>query len=107
MSHPKNTTMPLVAQEALLTQAMPIFLTDVGNPESSLLQVCPGKPASEALFLASTLMNSTRGILERLTEGGMGVNEIFAVRFLVESSTALVDASLHSVEFGNRQGGAQ
>lgn len=107
MSHPKNSTTPPLAQEALLTQAMPLFLTDVDNQESGILQVCPDKPASEALNLAAMLMNSTREILGCLTDSGMGANEIFAVRFLVESSAALVEASLNSVEFGNCQGGAQ
>lgn len=59
----KNSNKPAVAQEALLTDAMPIFLLDVGDPESGLIQVCAGKPAAEA--------------------------------------------SAQSVEFGNRQGGAQ
>lgn len=105
--HPKNTTTPPKAQEALLTDAMPIFLLDVGDPESGLLQVCAGKPAAEAMDLASMLLGSTLEILTRLTESGMSTNEIFGIRFLVESSAALVDACSGSVEFGNRQGGAQ
>lgn len=101
----KNSNKPSEAQEVPLTSAMPIYLLDVGSPESGLLQVCADRTASEALCLASMLMTSTREILERLTEGGMGTNEIFGIRFLVESSAALVDASAQSIEFGNRQGG--
>ena len=103
----ENSNKPPVAQEALLTDAMPILLLDVGNPESGLIQVCAGKPASEAMNLASMLMGSTLEILTRLTESGMSTGEIFGIRFLVESSAALVAAPTHSVELGNRQGGAQ
>lgn len=53
------------------------------------------------------LLGSTLEILTRLTESGMSTNEIFGIRFLVESSAALVDACSRGVEFGNRQGGAQ
>lgn len=105
--HPKNSNKQPEAQEALLTDAMPIFLLDVGSQESSLLQVRAGRPAAEAMDLASMLLGSTLEILTRLTESGMSTNEIFGVRFLVESSAALIDASAQSVEFGNRQGGAQ
>ncbi|USW94986.1 hypothetical protein NHF39_28150 [Pseudomonas proteolytica] len=107
MTHPKNSNKPSVAQEVLLTDAMPVFLLDVGTPESGLLQVCPGKPAAEALNLSSMLLGSALEILTSLTDRGMSTNEIFGIRFLVESSAALVDASTHSVELGNRQGGAQ
>ncbi|WP_152690454.1 hypothetical protein [Pseudomonas fluorescens] len=61
---------------------------------------------TDALFLASTLAGSALEIMTRLTDGGMGTNEVFGVRFLIESSVALIDASAHGVEFGNRQGGA-
>lgn len=105
--HPKNSNKPPVAQEALLTDGMPIFLLDVGKPESGLIQVCAGNPASEAMNLASMLLGSTLEILMSLTERGMSTNEIFGVRFLVEASAALVDASTRSVELGKSQGGAQ
>lgn len=105
--HPKNSNKPPVAQEALLTDGMPIFLLDVGSQESSLLQVRAGRPAAEAMDLASMLLGSTLEILTSLTERGMSTNEIFGVRFLVEASAALVDASTRSVDLGNSQGGAQ
>lgn len=107
MSQPKNSNKPAAAQEAPLTDAMPIFLLDVGNPESGLIQVCAGKSAAEALNLSSMLLGSALEILTSLTDRGMSTNEIFGIRFLVESSAALVDASTHSVELGYRQGGAQ
>ena len=103
----KNSNKPAVAQEALLTDAMPVFELDAGSQESSLLQVCPGKPAAEAMNLASMLLCSTLEILTSLTESGMSTSEIFGIRFLVESSAALVDVSTRSVELGNSQGGAQ
>lgn len=107
MTHPKNSNKPPVAQEVLLTDAMPIFKIDNGSPESSLIQVCSGKPAAEALNLSSMLLGAAMEILTSLTERGMSTNEIFGVRFLVEASAALVDASVRSVELGNRQGGVQ
>ncbi|NNA76730.1 hypothetical protein HBO13_29285 [Pseudomonas lactis] len=107
MSHPKNSTTPTAVQPQSLTEAMPIHLLDADSPKSGLLQVCGGKPTSEALFLASTLMGSALEIMNRLTDGGMGTNETFGVRFLIESSAALVDASAQGIEFGDIQGGTQ
>ena len=104
--HPKNSTTPPGAQPPALTEAMPIHLLDVDHPDSGLIQVRAGNPVNDALFLASTLMSSAVEIMTRLTDGGMGTNEVFGVRFLIESSVALIDASAHGVEFGNRQGGA-
>lgn len=106
MTHPKNSTTPPGAQPPALTEAMPIHLLDVDHPDSGLIQVCASKPVSDALSLASTLMGSALEIMARLTDGGMGTNEVFGVRFLIESSVALVDASTQSVEFGSSQGGA-
>lgn len=105
--HPENSTTHTIAQEARLTEAMPFFHTAVGDSDSRLIEVCTGKPVSEALNLSSLLLHSVAALMERLTEGGMSENEIYAIRFLVDSSAALIDASVHSVEFGNRQGGAQ
>lgn len=105
--HPKNSTTHTVAQEPLLTDASSFYLAGDDDPDSSLLQVCAGKSVGAALNCSSMLMNSALEILERLTEHGMGTNEIYGIRFLVESSAALVNASVRSAEFGNRQGGAQ
>lgn len=104
--HPEISITTPLAQPLALTEAMPIHLLDVDRPDSGLIQVCAGKPVTDALFLASTLAGSALEIMARLTDGGMGTNEVFGVRFLIESSVALIDASAYGVEFGNRQGGA-
>lgn len=106
MSHPKNSNKPAVAQEPLLTDASLFYRTLVDHRESSLLLVRPAKEAKDALNLSSMLQTAAVEILGRLTEEGMSAAEIFGVRFLLEASVALVEASSHSVEFGNRQGGA-
>lgn len=103
----KNSNKPPVAQEALLTDAFPFYQLSDGDDESSLLQVRPGLEAKDALNTASMLACSAVDIMTRLTELGMTTNEVYGIRFLVEASAALIDASLHAVEFGNRQGGAQ
>lgn len=103
----KSSNNPLAAQEALLTDAFPFHQLSGGNAESSLFQVNPGLEAKEALNLSSMLACSAMGIMERLTDGGMNTDEIYGIRFLVQASAALVDASIYAVEFGNRQGGAQ
>lgn len=103
----KNSNKLHVAQEALLTDAFPFHQLSGGDDESSLLQVQPGHEAKEALNLASVLACSAVVIMERLTDGGMNADEVYGIRFLVQSSAALVDASVRAVEFGNRQGGAQ
>lgn len=107
MSHPKNSNKQSVAQEALLTDAMAFHELSHGDYESSLLKVCCGKPAKEALNLSSMLMGSALDIMASLTDEGMTTNHIYGVRFLIAESAALVDASVGPVEFGNRQGGAQ
>lgn len=103
--HPKNSTTQHAAQEPLLTEAFPFHQLSCGNDESSLLQVRPGLEAKEALNLASMLACSAVDIMTSLTEYGMTTNEVYGIRFLVQATAALVGASTHAVEFGNRQGG--
>lgn len=107
MSHPKNTTGSPVAQEVLLTDATAFHEISHRDYESSLLEVRRGKPAKEALNLSSMLMGAALEIMASLTDEGMTTCQIYGVRFLIETSAALVDASVGPVEFGNRQGGAQ
>ncbi len=57
--------------------------------------------------LSSMLMGSALEIMTSLTDEGMTTNQIYGVRFLIEASAALVDATTGPVEFGNRQGGVQ
>lgn len=103
----KNSNKPAVAQEALLTDAMAFHELSHRSYESSLLEVRHGMPAKEALQLSSMLMGSALEIMQSLTDEGMNTNHIYGVRFLIEASAALVDASVGPVEYGNRQGGAQ
>ncbi|MDI2594083.1 hypothetical protein POF45_22010 [Pseudomonas sp. 681] len=105
--HPKNSTTHPVVQEQLLTDASSFYREAVGDADSGLLQVCAGKSVGTALNCSSMLMHSALEILERLTESGMGTNEIYGVRFLLESSAALVNASVRSAEFGNRRQGGE
>lgn len=107
MTHPKNSNKPRVAQELLLTEATAFHELSHRSYESSLLEVRPGMPAKEALNLSSMLMGSALEIMTSLTDEGMTTCQIFGVRFLIETSAALVDASVGPVEYGNRQGGAQ
>jgi hypothetical protein len=103
MTSTKNAA-PSQARPPLLTDAIPFFQLCIGDPESGLLQVCSGKPAHEALDCASLLMHASIDLMVRLTDHGMSTNEIYGIRFLLESSAALVDASARSVEFGNEGG---
>lgn len=105
--HPKNSNKQSVVQEALITDATAFHELSHRDYESSLLEVRRGKPAKEALNLSSMLMGSALEIMTSLTDEGMTTCQIYGVRFLIETSAALVDASVGPVEFGNRQGGAQ
>ena len=103
----KNSNKQSVAQEALLTEATAFHELSHRGYESSLLEVRRGMPAKEALNLSSMLMGSALEIMTHLADDGMTTNQIYGVRFLIEASAALVDASVGPVEHGNRQGGAQ
>lgn len=103
----ENSNKQPIAQEALLTDATAFHELSHRDYESSLLEVRRGMPAKEALNLSSMLMGSAMEIMTSLTDEGMTTNHIYGVRFLIEASAALVDASVGPVEYGNRQGGTQ
>ena len=103
----ENSNKPSVAQEPLLTDGLAFHELSHGEYESCLLEVRSGMPAKEALNLSSMLMGSALEIMTHLTDDGMTTNQIYGVRFLIEASSALVDASVGPVEYGNCQGGAQ
>jgi len=105
--HPKNSTTPEKAQEILLTSRSSFHTFDSSDKSLGLLEVRPGMPVSEALSSSSNLLIAATSILDRLLEGGMDGNEIYGVRFLVDSAKAFVDSGTRSIEFGNSQGGAQ
>ncbi|UZE12760.1 DUF3077 domain-containing protein [Pseudomonas sp. B21-053] len=103
--HPKNSTTPPKAQEILLTSKAPFHTFDSFEKSLGLLEVRAGMPVNEALSSSSNLLMAATSILDRLLEGGMDANEIYGIRFLIDSAKAFVDSGTLSVEFGNRQGG--
>lgn len=103
--HPKNSTTHAVRQAALLTTAQPFHDFDCTDKTAKLLMVRPGMLCSEALSSSSNLLSAVGCILDRLLEGGMSAQEIYGVRFLVESASAFVDACATTIELGNTQGG--
>jgi hypothetical protein len=40
-------------------------------------------------------------------DGGLGVDEVFGIRFLMAAAKALVDSSTAPIQLGNRQSGAK
>lgn len=94
-------------QEVLLTERSSFHTFDSLDKALGLLEVRPGMPVSEALSSSSNLLVAATSILDRLLEGGMDANEIYGVRFLVDSARAFVASGVLSVECGNRQGGAE
>lgn len=107
MSQTKNTIAPPKVQQPLLTEETPFSQLSAGVPESGLLMVASGKPSAAALNHASMLMAASIDFLARLSDGDANANELYGIRFLVETSAALVEASVLSVEFGSSQGGGQ
>jgi hypothetical protein len=103
--HPKNSTALLKAQEILLTSRAPFHSFDSTDESLGLIEVRPGMPISEAFSSSSNLLAAATSFLDRFLEEGMDANEIYGIRFLVDSAKALVDSGVLSVEFGNRQGG--
>ncbi|MHC8396157.1 DUF3077 domain-containing protein [Pseudomonas sp. LB3P93] len=103
--HPKNSTTPSKAQELLLTSKAPFHTFHSLDKSHGLLEVRAGMPVSEALSSSSNLLVAATSILDRLLEGGMDANEIYGIRYLIDSAKAFVDSGTLSVEFGNRQGG--
>ncbi|QJI30091.1 DUF3077 domain-containing protein [Pseudomonas sp. ADAK18] len=95
------------AREQLLTTAHSFHNFEYRPENKYLLQVLPGNPAIEALNSSSCLLASVTSFLDRLIDGDTDANEIYAVRFMVEATKALIDSTTKSVEFGNLHGGAQ
>lgn len=77
-------------------------------PESKhLLQVLPGAPVIDALNTSCCLLAAATDVCDRLMDEDASANVIYALRFMVETSRALVNAATASVEFGNRRGDQQ
>lgn len=102
----KDSTDSLETREQLLTTAQPFHIYSRAPQRKYLLQVQPGTPVIDALNTSSCLLGSAERLLDHLIDSELGAYEIYAIRFLVETSKALLDSATHDVEFGNR-GGAQ
>lgn len=110
MSRPKNTTMPLRVQEAMLTAHSDFYHQDVsadGVSSRPLLAVQAGQDCEEALNSASMLLGAVNEIMTALTDEGIETNAIYGLRFLIESSKALMDSTVVAVMSAKIQGGAQ
>lgn len=108
--HPKNSTTPLAAQEALLTEYSDFYHQDVsadGVRSRPLLAVQAGQDCEEALNSASMLLGAVDEIMTALTDEGIETNAIYGLRFLIESGKALVDASVVAVMAAKCAGGGQ
>lgn len=106
----KNSKKPSVAQEVLLTTFSDFYHQDVsadGIHSRPLLAVQPGQDCEEALNSASMLLGSVEEIMTALTDEGLETNAIYGLRFLIESSRALMDSTISSVMAAKRQGGAR
>ena len=108
---PKNSTTPYTAQHPLCPlDAFTVNKTPFwGPPDNPIFEVCLNVQTGTALKEASSLMAGALHILEVFgdTEIGLDGNSCFAMRFLLESSKALLDAGTYGVEFQRVQGGDQ
>lgn len=108
--HPKNSNKPPVVQEALLTAYSDFYHLSVsadGLRSRPLLVVQAGEDIEEALNSASMLLGAVDEIMTRLTDGGIETNAVFGLRFLIESSKALMDSTTTAVLAAKSQGGTQ
>ncbi|MBX7274591.1 DUF3077 domain-containing protein [Pseudomonas sp. ERGC3:05] len=108
--HPKNSNKQPAAQEALLTACSNFHHLNVsadGVCSRPLLAVQAGEDIEEALNSASMLLGAVGEIMTRLTDGGIETSAIFGLRFLIESSKALLDSTTNAVLKAKSQGGSQ
>lgn len=109
--HPKNSTTKVSAQHLLCPlDAYTVNKTPFwGPPDRPMFEVCLNVQTGTALKEASSLMAGALEILEVFgdTDTGLDGNTCFAMRFLLESSKALLDAGTYGVEFKRVQGGDQ
>jgi hypothetical protein len=73
----------------------------------SFFTVSAGIPVADALHEASCFLAAGDAILTRTMDGGLGVDEVFGIRFLMAAAKALVDSSTAPIQLGNRQSGAK
>ena len=103
--HPKNTTGHNRMQHQLLTTATDFSITD--GEDRSPFSVNPGIPVADALNIATGLLDALQHIATTCIDRDPEANDVVGIRFLAMASQALILASMTSVEFSNRQGGAQ
>ena len=97
---------PNEMHEQLLTTTCFFYHWQYSPEQKFVMQVLPGAPVIEALNSANCLLAAAVDLCDRTLENSTP-NGIYGLHFLMEASKALVSASVYSVEFGNRQGGAQ
>ncbi|PCR93249.1 hypothetical protein CP336_27425 [Pseudomonas fluorescens] len=73
----------------------------------SFFSVSAGVPVVDALHEASCFLAAGDAMLTKAIDSGLGVDEVFGIRFLMAAAKALVDSSTAPIQFGNRQGGAK
>ncbi len=108
--HPKNTTGRDRTQHQMLTTHSEFYHQSVsadGIHSRPLFAVQAGQDCEEALNSASMLLGAVDEIMTALTDEGMETNAIYGLRFLIESSKALVDSTTNAVMYAKSQGGAQ
>ncbi|ONH52784.1 hypothetical protein BLL36_18080 [Pseudomonas cedrina subsp. cedrina] len=110
MSRPKNSNKPTLAQESLLTGHSDFYYQNVsadGVRSHPLLAVRGGEDIETALNSASMLLGAVDEIMTSLTDDGIETNTIYGLRFLIESSKALMDSTTGAVMRAKIQGGGQ
>ena len=98
--HPKNTTGHNWMQHKMLTTLTDYYHQDIsadGVHSEPLLAVQSGQDCEKAINQAAMLLGSANEIMTLLTNQGMETNTIFGLRFLIESSMALMESTMSAV----------
>ncbi len=106
----ETTTGPVPAQHLMSTSVNGFFHQDVnadGVRTRPLLCVQAGQDCEAAMNQASMLLGSADEIMTLLTEEGIETNTIYGLRFLIETSKALMESSITAVLAAKKQGAAR
>lgn len=109
MSRLENNTGSSLVQHQMLTTEVDFYHQDFsadGSKSESLFAVQAGCDGEKAINQASMLVGSVNEIMTLLTDDGMETNTIFGLRFLLESSMALMESTVMAVTEAKSQGGA-
>lgn len=104
---PEITTGSLPAQHQMSTTESDFFYQNVntdGMRTQPLLSVQAGQDCEAAINQASMLLGSAEEIMTLLTDEGIETNTIYGLRFLIEASKALMDASITAVMTAKNKG---